>query len=167
MNLPILTEIEIHDYAVQSLIEKFKKHEVGQKPCFFELQLKQASLIESALDNIMAALEVMGVDPRFPYPLFIITPFVKKFLDMPILSDVSKLPSHFRCKVQRLNNKEQALLKKTNMLSNKIQNHEISNITVHIKSESSSRRMLVETCQENEFLESILESLQKVPPKRV
>ena len=167
MNIPTLAEIEIHDYEVQSLIEKFKKHQVGQRPCFIEVQLKQRKLIEPALDNIMTALEVMGIDPRFPYPLYLITPYVKRFLDIPIVTDRKNLPKHFFCKTGRLNSKEQSLLKKNKMLANKISNHEVSDITVHIKTESAARRMLIDVCQENEFLETIMDGLMKVPEKRV
>lgn len=167
MALPILTEIEIHDYEVQTLVESFKKAEVGDKPCFIDLKLKNKKYIEPALDNIMAALELIGVDPRFPYPLYIITPFVKKFLDLPLISERSRLPSHFFCKGQRLNSKEQSLLKKTKMLSSKIKNNEISEITIHMDSESNPRRFLSDVCTENEFLESVVTGLQKPPEKSV
>ena len=158
--LPVITEIEIHDFEIRNLTQAFKKNEVGNRPCFLELNLKQRKHIEPALDNIMAALEIIGVDPRFPYPLYIITPVVRKFLDLPLLSDRSKLPKHFFCKTQKLNSKEQSLLKKTKVVSQKIGNNEISNITIHIQSKSNTRRLLSEVCQENEFLESIVSGLQ-------
>ena len=167
MAIPTMTEIKILDYEVQTLVESFKKAEVGQKPCYIDLELKHAKYIEPALDNIMAALEVLGIDPRFPYPLYIITPFVGKYLDLPLITEKKRLPVHFFCKNQRLNSKEQSLLKKTHMLARKIENNEISDITVHMTSESSARRLLSEVCTENEFLETIVNGLQKVPEKSV
>ncbi len=167
MAIPTIQEIKILDYEVQTLVELFKKSEVGQRPCYIELDLEQRKYIEPALDNIMAALELLNIDPRFPYPLFVITPFVQKFLDIPILADRALLPKHFFCRGQRLNSKEQSLLKKTKMLSNKINNNEISDLTVHMKVESNSRRVLSEVCTENEFLETIIEGLQRAPEKSV
>tara|TARA_Y100000590_G_scaffold470775_1_gene670210 strand:- start:26406 stop:26951 length:546 start_codon:yes stop_codon:yes gene_type:complete len=167
MAIPSIQEIKILDYEVQTLVEQFKKFEVGQRPCFIELDLEQRKYIEPALDNIMAALEVLSIDPRFPYPLYIITPFVLKFLDIPILANKNLLPSHFFCRGQRLNSKEQSLLKKTKMLSSKIKNNEISDATVHMQVESNSRKLLSEVCTENEFLENIIEGLQKAPEKSV
>ena len=53
------------------------------------------------------------------------------------------------------------------MLARKIENNEITDITVHMTSESSARRLLSEVCTENEFLETIVNGLQKVPEKSV
>jgi hypothetical protein len=161
MNLPLLTEIKIHDFAVQALVSKFKEIEVGTKPCFIELEFKQRKYVEPALDNITAALEILGVDPRFPYPLYIITPFVRRFLDLAILNNKNQLPKHFFCKTHRLNNKEQSLLKKTKLLASKIQNNELAEFSIHIGSHSNLQRLLSDVCQENDFLESITEGLQR------
>jgi hypothetical protein len=165
MNLPLLTEIEIHDFAVQALVRKLRDSEVGSKPCFIELEFKQRKYVEPALDNITAALEILEVDPRFPYPLYIITPLVRRFLDLAILNSRSQLPKHFYCKTHRLNSKEQSLLKKTKLLSSKIKNNELSEISIHIESHSNLQRLLSDVCQENDFLESVTEGLQRPLPK--
>lgn len=161
MNLPILTEIEIDDFEILSLIETFRAHEVGKRPCFIELNLSQKKYIKPALDNVMTALEMIAVDPRFPYPLYIVSPHIKKFLDLPIIDKCLNLPAHFKSKSGRLNNKEQSLLRKSHLLATKISNNRIDNITDYIHSEKYARRMLVEICQEIEFLESISDGLQK------
>ena len=165
MNLPLLTEIEIHDFEVQALVKKFEEFEVGSKPCYLELEFKQRKYVEPALDNITAALELLGIDPRFPYPLYIITPLVRRFLDLAILNSRAQLPKHFFCKSHRLNSKEQSLLKKTKLISSKIKNNELDEISIHIQSHSSLQRLLSDVCQENDFLESITEGLQRPTPR--
>ena len=167
MNLAILTEIEIDDFEILSLIEIFRDKDIGQRPCFIELRLTQEKYIKPALDNIMTALEMIAVDPRFPYPLYIVSPHIKNYLDLSIIDYRVNLPTHFKSKSGRLNNKEQSLLKKTHLLATKIGNNRIDVITDYIYSEKYARRMLVEICQEIEFLESIQDGLQETEDKRV
>lgn len=165
MDLPTLQEIEIHDYEVQSLLEKFRDSKVGERPCFIVLNMNHAKYVEPALDNIMAALEVLNVDPRFPFPLYVITPHRTHYLDLPLLPDKSHLPNHFFCRSNRMNSKEQSLAKKNIVLANKIKNNEIQDITVALQSNSNARRKLAQVCEEIDFLEEVVDGLQRPTPK--
>jgi hypothetical protein len=144
-----------------SLKQLFVNNQVGNVPTFFSLEIEKEELIDLALESIDKVLTDLNINPRFPFPLYIICSKRNHFKNLNLIQDKNQLPSHFKKKPQKLKTKEMGLLAKTEISSSRIKNLDIKKKMELLKDLSDGQRLLSELTRESYFYQQVLSKLKK------
>lgn len=157
--IPTYSELKFESLQVFELTEKLKEEGVGEVPLYIDLSALGPEQTQEALKNLAQSLILLNLHPYFPYPLYVITNKVGHHDVLPIIPSVSDLPEHFNNKIKRLKQKEQLLLNKVKLKSNRLANVALYDKIAEIKKQFKSQKRILRACQENEFYEYIREKL--------
>lgn len=149
---------------MKSLLEKFQTVGIGQGPFYINLtEIKK----ETALERIEVLLEVLNtleISPFFPYPIYIVSPYLNSDCKIPTVKTVEELPEHYNKKSKRLKGKEEGLLNKANFISRRLGNlnpgAELKKISPIMKEQKILFKLTVEL-DYYEKLHSLLESTKR------
>ena len=152
MKIPIFEEIIFSNFETESILDKLNDTKIGRVPTYiniFSLKKEEKSNLIVELKNAFLSL---NINPRFPYPCYLIT---EKLSDnyFPQALSVKELPDHFFKKVKRPNNKEMQLLNKLALKVEKINNLDMNNIIEDVNDTSPSQKKLYTNTKEIYFLE--------------
>ena len=152
MKIPVFEELIFDNYETAYINDKLVNSRIGKVPSYinissFKKMEKQTILLE--LENAFLSL---NLNPRFPYPCYIICDRTDSTY-FPQAESVKDLPDHFFKKVKRPNNKELQLLNKLALKVEKINNLEINRIIDNLKDSSNSQKKLYQNTKELYFLE--------------
>lgn len=161
MKNPVLTEIKISDYSYMSLKQLFLSNHVGKVPIYFSLNIEKEELIDRALESVSRVIKDLGINPKFPFPLYIICTKRTHYKNLNLIKNTLQLPEHFKKKPQKLKNKEMGLLLKTEISSSRIKNLDIDEKMEFIKIIKENQKLLSELTREAYFYQNILEKMKK------
>ena len=131
--IPHYAEIKVDNYSIFELTEKFKEEGIGEIPLYIDLSILSDEQTLEAIQNISQSLILLNLHPYFPYPLYVITDKVNDHEIIPIIASPAELPSHFDNKIKRLKQKEQLLLNKVKLKSNRLANIALYDKVAEIK----------------------------------
>lgn len=158
MKIPIFEEIPLSEINTEKLRIIVSDSRIGKVPCYINL----TNLKKEEIDNLVLNLEQIilenNLHPLFPYPLYIICPFIIKSI-FPWVRTVKELPEHYFKKVKRPSNKELLLLNKLSLKVDKIKNLELYKIVNEFKESSKSQRKLYNETKELYFFELLSSKL--------
>lgn len=157
--IPHYAEINVESYDVFELTEKFKEEGIGEVPLYINLSMLNPDLTLKAIKNIAQSLILLNLHPYFPYPLYVVTDKISEHEVMPIIPSVEDLPAHFDNKIKRLKQKEQLLLNKVKLKSNRLANVALYDKVAEIKNQFKNQRKILRACQENEFYQHLIDKL--------
>lgn len=122
MKLPVYEELIIKNYKINSLVEKFQTIGVGYCPIYVDFsEIKKETALEK-IAILLEALKKIEVSTIFPYPFYIISPYLDSNCGFPTVKSKEDLPDHFNKKTKRLKGKEEGLLNKTNFIARRLGN---------------------------------------------
>jgi hypothetical protein len=152
MKIPVFEELFFKDFAIDSILEQLSESRIGKVPTFINLtNIKKEERISLLLDLQNAFLN-LNLNPRFPYPCYIIGDNIQDDY-FPVANSVKDLPDHFFKKVKRPNNKELQLLNKLSLKVEKLSNLEMNRIIDNIRDTSNSQKKLYDNTKELYFIE--------------
>jgi hypothetical protein len=152
LKIPIFEELIFENYEIEYLKKRLNVSRVSQVPIYINLtHLKKDQRLQAIL-NLKSAFLGENLNPRFPYPCYVITEKVPNDYFPQVLS-IKELPDHFFKKVKRPNNKELQLLNKLGLKVEKIKNLDMNNLTEQLKETSLSQKKLYQSTKELYFLE--------------
>ena len=157
--IPNYAEITVESYEVFELTEKLKEQGIGEVPLYINVSALNEELTKKALQNIAQSLILLNLHPFFPYPLYVITDKIGQHDVLPIIPSIDELPAHFNNKIKRLKQKEQLLLNKVRLKSNRLSNVALYDKIAEIKNQFKNQRKILRACQENEFYEHLIDKL--------
>ncbi len=160
MKLPVFEEIKTNDYSISALVRLLHKAGAGKTALYIHLTATQIDAAHEQADNIAQALEELGVHPKLPYPFYLISPVLKHHPLLTIISIEQDLPAHFRKKTKRLKNKEQSLLNRVKLVSEKLTNIDLNELDQDVKLQMKEHRKLYKLTKETHFLEMLLKSMK-------
>lgn len=158
----MIQKIEIDDFEDSSLEKVLLKNQVGSCPTLLSLEVPKGSSWSECALKVEANFKTLSVDPRFPYPTYLLNPMgIKTSQYFPSLAALTDAPKHFKKKIKRLKNREQVLLEKTITLSNRIKNHSVPKTWAYLLEKSFMNKTLRNLCHEKAFYNDILDTLTK------
>lgn len=161
MKLPVFEELKTSDFSTNALLKLLHKVGAGKIPIYIHLSaLTQAQAQEQA-DNVAKALKELGVHPQLPFPCYVITTFLHGHSELPVAKTEKELPKHFNKKAKRLKNKEQSLLNRVRLVSDKLTNEDLVELDQVVTNEMSEHRKLHRLTRETHFLEQLAKTLVK------
>lgn len=152
MKIPVFEEIIFESDNVDHLREKILNSKIGKVPTYINIGEKKKDERISFLIDLKNIFLSENLNPRFPYPCYVITEKLSEDYFPQALS-VKELPDHFFKKVKRPNNKEVQLLNKLGLKVEKIKNLDMNKIMEGIKDTAYSQRKLYQNTKELYFYE--------------
>ena len=156
MKVPFLKELNIKNFKVSSLILILKKNRIGRTPLSLDLLTYNENETLEILKNLKSAIIRLGVNPRFPYPIYIITDKVNHYEDLPIMKRKKDISSFYIGRRTNINRREALILSKLYILLEKINNHNVTKECAFIKSQSNQRSYLKDLSYESSIYRTIL-----------
>jgi hypothetical protein len=160
MKLPLIQKLDILPSQFEELGTVFKKNAIGSGPTllqFPELEGKKLGEVQKMCEEIFKQL---GINPRFPYPTYIISEVGINQTFFPELKSTRAIPKHFIKKIKRIKKREQSLLDKITTLSERIKNHNISQDLNYLTNKSVKNKELRNLCSEKGFYLELIESMR-------
>ncbi len=164
MKLPVFEELDITSLREpHALKAKLIHSNVGKCPIYIPATaLTKNELIEfiEALDQ---AMKEMDISLKFPYPLYVIAEAPYKGINTEInfIKSIEALPKFYFKKLRRPRNKENTIMAKLQMLSEKISSIKVDNKTKRILHEFSLQDQIYLKCLELEHIEKIEQKLRE------
>ncbi|MCP4912006.1 MAG: hypothetical protein GY909_02715 [Oligoflexia bacterium] len=160
MRLPVFQSIDCTEYSKPSLHEAFLKSGLGSFPLYIYLDLKDKEKVLEALETILDLINEMKVNIKFPYPFYVVTPVVDTYEGLMVINNTSQLPKHFVKRIKRLKNREMALLNKSKLILDRLNNHNLEEDIEKIKARSYQNKELYNLTKEYSFYNSVLEKMR-------
>ena len=160
MKLPVFEEVKTTDFSVPVLVKLLHRAGAGRSAIYIHLSAKEVELANSQADAVVSAFEQLGLHPNLPYPCYVISPVLKFHAILNVVPLEQNLPSHFRQKTKKLKNKEQSLLNRVKLVSDKITNLDLTELDKAVKAEMKEHKKLYKLTRETHFLEMLLKSIK-------
>lgn len=160
MKLPVFEEVKTTDFSVPVLVKLLHRAGAGRSAIYIHLTAKDIEQAQIQADSIVQAFEQLSVHPNLPYPCYIISPVLKYHSVLNVVPLEQNLPSHFRQKTKRLKNKEQSLLNRVKLVSDKITNLDLTQLDQTVRTEMKEHKKLYKLTRETHFLEMLLKSIK-------
>lgn len=160
MKLPLLQKIEISTHDETEIATIIKKNNVGKIPTIFlfsELTIEKAKLAIKACETQFLKQKI---NPLFPYPSYILNEWNIDQSFFPILRNITDAPKHFVKKIKRVKKREQVLLDKVTTLSERINNHSVSDDLEYVTVKANDNKTLKDLCSEKSFYLELLMNLK-------
>lgn len=156
MKVPTIQEVILEPGDGLKVIEnKLRENSIGKIPLYIDSNNFKEDEFYKLLLDLPLALNNLDVDPRFPYPLYLVTNYIRDHQLLPVVKSVSNLPKHFFLKTKKIQNKESHLLKKVEILQTRISNISIDEKYLQLSSSFKKQKMLYTLCKEADFLQGI------------
>ncbi|PIP94219.1 MAG: hypothetical protein COW00_13400 [Bdellovibrio sp. CG12_big_fil_rev_8_21_14_0_65_39_13] len=160
MRIPKWEKIEVKETEERHIAQLLIDAKIGEAPLLIILKSEVASEVEEIITKIENQVRNSHFDISLPYPLYILSPLAKPRTNLNIVRNLGELPQHFVVKTKRLKSKEEALLKKTSVLSHKLRSHDLTDKRTYIKSQFSLNRVLRDLTRENAYYETLIKQLR-------
>lgn len=160
MRIPKWDKIEINSKDDRHISQILADAKVGEVPLLLIVKSESPEEVDSIISEIEIQAENSHYDLCLPYPLYILSPFAKQRQGLNIVRNLSELPQHFVVKTKRLKSKEEALLKKTSVLSHKLRSHDLTEKRNYIKAQFALNRVLRDLTKESAFYETLIQQLR-------
>lgn len=160
MKLPVIQQINITNFDLPSLKEAFHNQKVGSLPLYLEISSLEKTVVEKKLLLIKEALDSLKLNSFFPYPFYIINALNIKIEGLNTLDSVIKLPKHYIFKIKRVKNREQALLNKSQIIIERINNHPLREELDLIHDQRIKNKLLKELTKETSIYHKILRNIK-------
>lgn len=167
MKLPLIQKLEIIPTQVEEIQAIFKKNGVASCPTLLLFTNLNGHKLSVAFEMCQKAFQNLELNPRFPYPTYIVHEAETKQSFFPEIQSQNNLPKHFIKKIKRVKKREQSLLDKVITLSDRIKNHKIHEDLEYLKSKSQQNRELSNLCAEKSFYLELLEKMNSTNPEEV
>ena len=161
MDLPLIKEITIDPASsLDALSSCLKAEQLGQGPIYLNLSHLSGTHLIVLLTKIAGAIALLKINPRTPYPFYIITPEVRRFDPLLLLPDKSQIPPHYICKDHRTSKTEQSLLSKINISAQQISTHNLNDSLASLNNHKKYQRKLYNYCREAHFYHQIITAMK-------
>lgn len=158
--LPVWEELKVNHKTEESLCKYLDEFHAGEVPLFFDATTLTEEDLGTFLTHLKKALDLIGVHPQIPYPIYIISSKLTDHPHFAILKDFSQLPKHFTVRGRRLKNLEQEIFIKINIINLKIRNTAIEERLERFSNSYQGSRELGHLFKENFFYEQVLEKIR-------
>ncbi len=160
MKLPLIQKIDILPSQFNELEVIFKKNAIGSGPTLLQFPELDGKNLGEVYKMCEESFKHLGINPRFPYPTYILSEVGLKQTFFPELKSTRAIPKHFIKKIKRIKKREQSLLDKITTLSERIKNHNISEDLNYLTNKSSKNKELRNLCSEKDFYLELIESIK-------
>jgi hypothetical protein len=159
MKLPLIQKIEIDQFDKEFLETTVKKNRCGSIPTLLIIHPEAGQPLEQAYRKIQEAFVLLNVNPRFPYPTYVLRDGGVEQDFFPEVESKEEIPKHFIKKIKRMKKREQTLHGKTVTFSDRISNHPLTRDLDYMEQKSNLNRVLRDSYMEKRFY---LDLLQKI-----
>jgi hypothetical protein len=161
MRVPTLEEIKLTTAEISDLKALFTKAKVGNTPVYTDLSHLGRTRLTEVLTVMELVLKDLNINPKFPYPYYIINGNTEVSSILPIVKKFEDIPSYFQVEVKRVTNREQKLLDKIEVICSQIQNEDVEQRLHEYKMNILPQKFIKSLAKESLFLEQILDDLSE------
>ncbi len=167
MKIPVFEEIQLNQACDSAYIEeKFTELHVGEIPVYIRAdKITREDFIET-LPNIERAIKRMGVNPKLPYPIVILTSHIEEHHSFAIVKTEEDLLKHFNTQTKRLSKKELQILNKISLAKDKFINLFSEDSIADLQNVVKNQRELYTLSKELFFYETLKKKSLKTQEKR-
>lgn len=167
MKVPVFEEIQLNQACSSDYIEeKFSELGVGEIPIVIRTDKISYEDFMETLPHIETAVKNLGIHPRFPYPIVIMTRHIQENKNFLIVQSEEELPKHFNTHTKRLSKKELQALNKLGILREKFKNILSNQSLDEIPSAVKDQRELYILSKELYFYEQLKKRTIKLQEKK-
>lgn len=161
MKFPVIEEIVLVSDNPQQFKKLVANVDNKYSPLVFNL-LTLESAQGRGVNLIEEFIHEKNLSPNFPYPIYLLTSLKNYKGNLQILRTKKDVPKFFRIRDLKPNGKEESLISKSNMLSEKISNFSHQESTYKIfKFNEQHKKMYLQTI-EGDYLEKLIKKLRKI-----
>lgn len=159
MRYPTLKEIKIIPCKkLRQQPDLLNIKEWGRCPVVVNLsEVLKLEDLEMFLEEFEDFLVLQGLNALFPYGIFIKTSLIDHHEFFPIISDSNFIKRYYLDRTRKASTLETSLLQKIDILIERLVNHRPRNDVDFINRSAEMRKMIFDTCAENDFYENILQ----------
>ena len=161
MKVPTYQEITDFSGDKKSLKASLTKAGAGHNPLYFDCEAMTATQINEFSQALFETLQEIYINPLFPYPIYLLNSKVTGTEHFLCIKSEEDLPSFFMQKQSRLKNKEQAILTKVQITSEKTRNINITEKVNFVRQRSKKQKEIFKLEKELKFLENVREKLAR------
>lgn len=137
----------------------FHDEQFGFHPYVINFKTSKYSELNDFLADFKVYLDKRGVNPRFPYPIYIKTEVVIKDSPFALIKSIEDIDKYFPTKKIRHTNREISYLQKIKILRRKINNQHVSKAMSYLLKNRKKRKKLFNLCLENDYYKRLINSL--------
>jgi hypothetical protein len=161
MRIPIYQELILRNENSTELLNVLEVNKVGHVPCYFLTHLIAENKLPQLLTELEKAMNQIGISPRFPYPIYIISEHLDHHNFFPTAQSVEDLPKHFFKKVKRPGVKESQILSRNTVLLSKVNNQPCEDKMQLLKAWQEGQKKLSDLSKELFFYQTIFKKRVK------
>jgi len=161
MELPIYQNIHIDSSDYKTLKKTLKDKKLGKIPTIINIDPEIKTSVKELTLILEKILKELKINPFFPYPIYLITEEDASGSPIPVLKNKTYLPSLFKCKKNKISNKETSVYKKMVVSRDKILKINIFDCLLAIANVKKFNRELFSLTKEGIFYENIMSNLHK------
>lgn len=159
MKFPIYNEIEVKNDKEQDFAQIALSLDNKKSPIVFNI-LKLEKFQAKALNLIEQFIIQKSLSPSFPYPIYVISNYENYRGNLTLIKSRDQLPDFFKVSNRKPVNKEESIIKKNNMICDKVSNFNHQESTYKILKFSEKHKMMYMQTFEGNFLEDLLRKIR-------
>jgi hypothetical protein len=162
MDAPIYEEIIIKKFDLTSLEFAFLQRKLGERPAVLILPEKDKELQKKIITNILIVLKKHQINPRFPYPIYVVADVDIEAKNIPIIQRDHFAPRFFYCRNPKVTSRESNLLNKVKIIRDKLFKGDLEEKVEYIKSQAPKKREIYLLSEEEAFYQQILDIRKRI-----
>lgn len=159
MKFPIYNEINIKDDKEQNFSLITLKLDNKSAPLVFNITALEKS--QARFLNLIEQFIIQkDLSPSFPYPIYVISDHENYKGNLRLIQSREHLPDFFKVSDRKPVNKEESIIKKNNMVCDKVSNFNHQESTYKILKFSEKHKKMYMQSFEGDFLEQLLKNIR-------
>lgn len=156
MSAPILVKIDIEPGNLFREIPQILSS-LGKAPIIINLDEFPLSEIQEFLEKVEPLIISSGINPKFPYPVYIFTIFQNIETCLPLIHSEVTIPKHLRKSLdaRKIGAKERAPLHSLEIKTNRLLNTDINSALHEIDKLETLQRELISQSKEVDFCKKV------------
>lgn len=151
-------EIVLYKNDAEYLGDIWKKNRVGHIPCYIKLHsdLSTGNKLNDTINKITESLQIYGVDPRSPYPIYLVSEKILDGGELPIIAKIEDLPKHFIYRSKIPSSKERKVMQKIDLYKEQLLTHDSQKLFANTEEIKKLQKKYHNLLKEIEFYSQLL-----------
>ncbi|MBT3983266.1 MAG: hypothetical protein HOE90_18070 [Bacteriovoracaceae bacterium] len=162
MKVPVYHEIKMENKPIEEIEKLIKLSPVGSSPVYISFRdADDPEDVRRAVSKISLTITSMGVNPRFPNPIYVVYNGDYKKGELPHIRHVNELPKFFFSKTKEVTSKEMHFIKKIQLNVEKMSGSLIRKQLGILNKKSEANKELFLLTRETHYYQTLLKLLEE------
>ena len=162
IKIPNLQFVDIATRDFSTLKKTLLDANIGENAIAIAIDpsLSKNAVVE-IVDTLKEVCEKLFVNPKIPYPIFIVTQHPVKNSDFLFVKNKDNISNYYRLKMKKLKKRENNLLNKVRTYTTRINHYRVGPSLEALSEHSRKHKMLKSACKEKAFYTDIIDKIQE------